>query len=85
MQKLVIWDFDGVIADTEKLWVQSRVELLKEYLGIDFTFEKAMSLIGGMSDKDKDIVLKKLGHVIQQCNSYTWKGNEKENLEEVSA
>ena len=61
MQKLVIWDFDGVIADTEKLWVQSRVELLKEYLGIDFTFEKAMSLIGGMSDKDKDIVLKKLG------------------------
>ena len=34
MQKLVIWDFDGVIADTEKLWVQSRVELLKEYLEI---------------------------------------------------
>ncbi|MBR2923048.1 MAG: HAD family phosphatase [Alphaproteobacteria bacterium] len=70
MQKLVIWDFDGVIADTEKLWVQSRVELLKEYLGIDFTFEKAMSLIGGMSDKDKDIVLKKLGINV---NNNFWK------------
>ena len=70
MQKLVIWDFDGVIADTEKLWVQSRVELLKEYLGIDFTFEKAMSLIGGMSDKDKDVVLKNIGITV---NNNFWK------------
>lgn len=61
MKKLVIWDFDGVIADTEKLWIQSRIELLYKYFGIDWNFEKAMKYIGGMSDKDKDVVLKKLG------------------------
>lgn len=61
MKKLVIWDFDGVIADTEKLWIQSRIELLYKYFGINWDFNTAMKNIGGMSDKDKDVVLKKLG------------------------
>ena len=61
MKKLVIWDFDGVIADTEKLWVQSRIEMLSEYFGINWNFETAMKNIGGMSDKDKKDVLEKLG------------------------
>lgn len=61
MEKLIIWDFDGVIADTESLLLQSRIELLYKYFEIDWGFEKAMKYIGGMSDKDKDVVLKKLG------------------------
>ena len=60
-KKLIIWDFDGVIADTEKLWLQTRIELLYEYFGISWDFETAMKNIGGMSDKDKDVALKKLG------------------------
>lgn len=61
MKKLIIWDFDGVIADTEKLWVQSRMELLSKVCGVDWDFNTALKHIGGMSDKDKNIVLKKLG------------------------
>ena len=30
MKKLIIWDFDGVIADSEKLWVSVWIETLKE-------------------------------------------------------
>ena len=30
MKKLIIWDFDGVIADSEKLWVSVWVETLKK-------------------------------------------------------
>jgi HAD superfamily hydrolase (TIGR01549 family) len=59
-KKLIIWDFDGVIADTEKLWVQSRMELLSKYYGIDWDFNTAMKYIGGMSDKDKNLALKNL-------------------------
>ena len=36
MKKLIIWDFDGVIADTEKLWLKNRQALLKEYMGVDW-------------------------------------------------
>ena len=61
MKKLVIWDFDGVIADTEKLWIQSRIELLYKYFGINWDFNTAMKNIGGMSDKDKKAKLKTLG------------------------
>ena len=35
-KKLIIWDFDGVIADTEKLWLTNRQKLLKETMGIDW-------------------------------------------------
>lgn len=61
MKKLIIWDFDGVIADTEKLWIQSRMELLYKFFGIDWNFDTALKYIGGMSDKDKNIVLNNLG------------------------
>ena len=30
MKKLIIWDFDGVIADSEKLWVSVWVETLEK-------------------------------------------------------
>lgn len=30
MNKLIIWDFDGVIADSEKLWVSVWLETLKK-------------------------------------------------------
>ncbi len=60
MKKLIIWDFDGVIADTEKLWIQSRIELLNKYFGINWDLKTTMKIIGGMSDKDRNVVLKKL-------------------------
>ena len=61
MKKLIIWDFDGVIADTEKLWIQSRMELLAESCGVNWDFNTTMNYLGGMSDKDKNNILKNLG------------------------
>lgn len=61
MKKLIIWDFDGVIANTENLWVSSRLDLLNKYFGLQWNFETAMNYIGGRSDKDKKNVLHNLG------------------------
>ena len=61
MKKLIIWDFDGVISDTESLWVTSRMNLLNRDLNLGWTFEKASSIIGGRSDKDKKQILHDMG------------------------
>ena len=58
---LIIWDFDGVIADTEKLWLQTRMELLNKIYGLDWDLNTANHFLGGMSDKTKQDVLFKLG------------------------
>ena len=61
MKKLLIWDFDGVISDTEKLWVASRLELLNRDYHLGWNFDTAKKYIGGRSDKDKKEVLRKMG------------------------
>ena len=42
MKKLVIWDFDGVIADTENLLLQSRIDILSEKFKIDLDMDTIM-------------------------------------------
>lgn len=61
MKKLIIWDFDGVIADTENLWVASRRVLLNQTFGLNWDYDTAYKHLGGRSDKDKKIALQKLG------------------------
>lgn len=61
MKKLIIWDFDGVIADTEKLWIISRMEILNKEYNANWSFETTNKNLGGMSDKDKQRVLNSLG------------------------
>ncbi len=36
-KKLIIWDFDGVISDTEKLWVENRRRMLNEKFALTGT------------------------------------------------
>lgn len=60
MKKLVIWDFDGVIADTESLLLQSRIDILSEKFEINWDMDTIMKNIGGMGDKEAGIVLKKI-------------------------
>lgn len=60
-KKLIIWDFDGVIADTEVLWLQTRMELLNQEFNVGWNLEKTNHFLGGMSDKTKTEVLQKLG------------------------
>lgn len=60
-KKLVIWDFDGVIADSEKIWLKNRqIELNRRY-GLNFTFDEIIKYLCGMSDKTKREVLNGLG------------------------
>ena len=61
MKKLIIWDFDGVIADTEKLWLKNRQILMKEALGIDWDWETVNHYLRGTGDKTKRDVLNSLG------------------------
>ena len=62
MQKfLIIWDFDGVIADTEKLWLRNRMTLLNRDYDLNWDFATTNRHLGGMSDKTKREVLEKMG------------------------
>ena len=60
-KKLIIWDFDGVIADTEKMWLQNRMIQLNEKFALNWDLEKTNRVLGGMSDKTKRLELQKLG------------------------
>lgn len=51
MKKLIIWDFDGVIADSEKLWVSVWLETLKKEKNISLTEEEKLNLLIGIADK----------------------------------
>lgn len=61
-KKLIIWDFDGVIADTEVIWQKIRLKKLKERFDINWSLFEANRIIGGMSDATKISVLQKLGY-----------------------
>lgn len=65
MKKLIIWDFDGVIADTEKLWIENRLYFLRRDYGVDWDFNKAYKYIGGISERDKEKNLRNLGFDIK--------------------
>ena len=67
-KKLLIWDFDGVIANTEDFWLKNRQYLLKSKLGIDWDLEKINRTLRGMSDKTK--AQKLLEHHIEVDDSF---------------
>lgn len=59
--KLIIWDFDGVLADTEKLWLENRRQMVNQKFGLNWDFNTTNHHLGGMSDKTKRENLDKLG------------------------
>lgn len=59
MIKLIIWDFDGVIADSEKLWVSVWLETLEKEKNITLTDEEKLSLLIGIADREKKINLER--------------------------
>lgn len=60
--KLLIWDFDGVITDSEKVWLKNRQLYFKDRLGLDLSFDEINSYFGGTSDSTKKIILQKMGY-----------------------
>ena len=59
MNKLIIWDFDGVIADSEKLWVAVWVETLEKERNLYLNKEEQLNLLVGVSDKTRKERLEK--------------------------
>ena len=59
MKKLLIWDFDGVIADSEKLWVQAWYEVLKSEKQINLSTSERHDLLYGIADRDRKARLAK--------------------------
>lgn len=57
-EKLIIWDFDGVIADSEYLWVNNWVDGLCK-LGIKLDEQQVEFYIRGKADKTKIELLQK--------------------------
>ncbi len=54
MQKnLLIWDFDGVLADSEHLWVQNWTETLQELYGLKLSAALQKQYLEGKADKTK--------------------------------
>ena len=73
-KKLLIWDFDGVIADTEKLWLYNRMLTINETFHLNWTEETVHEKLLGMSDKTKREVLNGLGLVTDDA---FWDKNKK--------
>ena len=59
MKKLIIWDFDGVIADSEKLWVSVWIETLEKEKNIFLSENEKLKLLVGIADKNKKENLEK--------------------------
>ena len=81
MNKLVIWDFDGVVSDTEKLWIETRQQLLNRYFNLNWDFETTNKYLGGTSDKTKKEILERMGIV---TNNTFWKEALKIDIEKIN-
>ena len=53
MKKLIIWDFDGVIADSEKLWVKVWCDVLAETKGIKLSDKMVQEYLPGVADRTR--------------------------------
>ncbi len=56
-EKLLVWDFDGVIADSEILWCKNWQDHLNR-IGCDISFEESVKYLAGVGMTDKVRVLK---------------------------
>jgi len=66
-KNLIIWDFDGVIADSEKVWLLNRQKSLNEQFNLNWDFKTTNKYLGGMSDKTKKHVLEKIGIITDEA------------------
>lgn len=73
-KKLIVWDFDGVIADTEKLWLHNRMITLNETFNLNWDINTVYRHLLGMSDKTKRQVLDSMG---LQTDDAFWEKNRK--------
>ncbi|MFV0625945.1 MAG: HAD family hydrolase [Alphaproteobacteria bacterium] len=66
MKKLIIFDFDGVIADTEKLWVSVWHKFVNKKFSLNWSFDESYKIFAGVSPVTKIERLKNLGYQISE-------------------
>ena len=81
MEKLIIWDFDGVIADSEKVWLKNRLDALNKKFHLGWSFQTISLLLGGMNDKDKRKILDDLKY---KTDDSFWEEVLKKDLEVIN-
>lgn len=65
-KKLIIWDFDGVIADTECIWMEIRRQMLNKRFGLNWDLATTNHHIGGMSWRTRVETLQKMGFDVDE-------------------
>ena len=61
MEKLIIWDFDGVVADTEKLWMAVELDVFNKHCGLNWDFATINHYLAGQAFSRQLEVLDSLG------------------------
>jgi len=62
-KNLVIFDFDGVIADSEKIWIKNRQIGVNKAFNLNWSFEDANRYFAGAGDPIKRQILDKMGYI----------------------
>lgn len=78
--KLIIWDFDGVISDSEELWIKIWQNLVNEKFGLNWDFEMADKFFGGLAPKTKIANMAKIGITIDDAFLQEVKEREKVDI-----
>ena len=69
MNKLIIWDFDGVIADSEKIYLRNRQNYFNQNLHLNWDFTTTINNICGLSDLSNREFLRNMGY---ETNDKFW-------------
>ena len=95
MEKLIIWDFDGVVADTEKLWMQVELDVFNRYCGLNWDFATISQYLAGQAFSRQLEVLAGMGifppkeamqEIGERCYEIIERGFERtEGIDEVLA
>lgn len=65
-KNLIIWDFDGVIADTEVIWLKIRLEAVSKKFGLNYNMQSFYKIFGGTNDSMKQKILSDMGYKTDQ-------------------
>lgn len=60
--KLIIWDFDGVIADTEVIWLKIRMDAINKKFNLNYDIPSIYKTFGGTNDAMKQKILSDKGY-----------------------
>ena len=69
-KKLIIWDFDGVIADTDYIWIENLYKNMKSKFNIKDSLSDFYTKYNGMSSITQRIIFNDLGY---KTSNYFWK------------